>query len=106
MYGKPRHSWVLILPVALSACTSTKQPLTWQQRRIELPTKLELQWESNNHVMIYEGMKDHEVERAFDDHFDRIESMMFINTVVTDENGEPLKDPKTGHVVTEPDGCD
>ena len=56
--------------------------------------------------MIYEGMKDREVEHAFDNHFDRIESMMFVNTVVTDENGEPLKDPETGRVMTEPDGCE
>ena len=32
--------------------------------------------------------------------------MMFINTVVTDDDGLPLKDPETGMVVTEKDGCD
>jgi hypothetical protein len=91
---------------ALSACADTKQPLTWQQRRLEYPTEPELRWESKNRVMIYEGMTDREVKHALDNHFDRIESMMFINTVVTDENGEPLKDPETGRVVTEIDGCD
>jgi hypothetical protein len=104
--SKGYFSCLCILSSALSACAEPKQPLTWQQRRLEYPTKPELQWESKNRVMIYEGMKDREVEHAFDNHFDRIESMMFVNTVVTDENGEPLKDPETGRVMTEPDGCE
>ena len=99
-------SWMSVMSVALFMCACSTQPLTWQQRRLDYPTKAELQWERNNHVMIYEGMKDREVEHAFDNHFDRIESMMFVNTVVTDENGEPLKDPETGRVMTEPDGCE
>ena len=32
--------------------------------------------------------------------------MMFVNTVVTDDNGNPLKDPESGEVVVEHDGCD
>jgi uncharacterized spore protein YtfJ len=56
--------------------------------------------------MIYEGMKDREVEHAMDNHFNRIQGMMYINTVVTDDDGLPLKDPETGIVVTEHDGCD
>ena len=39
-------------------------------------------------------------------HFNRVQGMMFINTVVTDDNGKPLKDPETNKVVTENDGCD
>ena len=95
-----------VLSVALSACASVPQPLTWQQRRLEQPTTAELQWERNNHVMIYEGMKDREVEHAMTAHFDRVQSMMFINTVVTDDKGNPVKDPESGEVVTENDGCD
>ena len=106
MNRKGYLSSVCILSSALSACADTNQPLTWQQRRLEYPTKQELQWESKNRVMIYEGMTDREVEHALNNHFDRIGSMMFINTVVTDKNGEPLKDPDTGKVITEPDGCD
>ena len=95
-----------VMSVALSACASVLQPLTWQQRRLEQPTTAELQWERNNHVMIYEGMKDREVEHAMTAHFDRVQSMMFINTVVTDDKGNPVKDPESGEVVTENDGCD
>jgi hypothetical protein len=32
--------------------------------------------------------------------------MMFVNTVVTDDKGNPAKDPESGEVVTENDGCD
>jgi hypothetical protein len=94
----------LSLALLMSACST--QHLTWQQRRLEHPTAAELQWERNNHVMIYEGMKDREVNHALDNHFNRVQSMMFVNTVVTDDKGNPLKDLKTGKVVTEEDGCD
>ena len=81
------------------------QQITWQQRRLNYPTIEELQWERNNHVMIYEGMTDKEVEHAVDKDFNRVQSMMFVNTVVTDHDGLPLEDPETGKAVTEDDGC-
>ena len=94
------------MSVALFMCACSTQPLTWQQRRLEQPTTAELQWERSGHVMIYEGMKDREVMLALDKHFNRVQSMMFVNTVVTDDKGNPLKDPESGEVVVEDDGCD
>jgi len=41
-----------------------------------------------------------------DQHPERIEAMMFVRTKSTDANGELLRDPKTGEVVTEEDGCE
>jgi hypothetical protein len=32
--------------------------------------------------------------------------MMFINTVVTDDDGVPMTDPETGELLVENDGCD
>jgi hypothetical protein len=103
---KTCFSYLGAMSVALFMCACSTQPLTWQQRRLEQPTEAELQWEREGHVMIYEGMKDREVDHVMDSHFNRIQGMMFINTVVTDDDGLPLKDPKTGIVVTEHDGCD
>ena len=45
-------------------------------------------------------------ELQFNEQYDRIESMMFVNTVVTDDDGVPLTDPKTGEFLVENDGCD
>jgi hypothetical protein len=91
---------------ALSLCACSTDTLTWQQRRLHQPNKAELEWERTGHVMIYEGMTDREVERALDNHFNRVESMMFINTVVTDADGKPARHPESGELITEDDGCD
>ena len=106
MIVNAKTSVLYLVFVALSGCAYSAQPLTWQQRRLEYPTAAELQWERNNHVMIYEGMTDREVEHALAAHFNRVQSMMFVNTVVTDNKGKPVKDPESGIVETEDDGCD
>jgi len=31
---------------------------------------------------------------------------MFVNAVVTDADGKPARDPESGKVITEDDGCD
>jgi hypothetical protein len=56
--------------------------------------------------MIYDGLSDRQVATAMDQHFERIQSMMFTGIVVTDAAGEPQTDPVTGEIITENDGCD
>jgi hypothetical protein len=77
----------------------------WQMRRLLRPTESERAREEKGAVFIYEGMKDAEVERALDEQFDRVGSMMFVGTIVTDRKGNPRKDPDTGEVLIEEDGC-
>ena len=55
---------------------------------------------------IYDGLKDNDVGRAMDEHFHRVDHMMFTNVVLTSNDGELLRDPVTGEVMTEEDGCD
>ena len=62
--------------------------------------------ERRGRVFIYDGLRDTEVERALDEQYDRVESMMFINTVVTDDEGAPLTAPESGELLVENDGCD
>ena len=62
-------------------------------------------FQQRGRVMIYDGLKDTEVDNAMDKQFERIDSMMFVRTVVTDKQGEPLRNEATDEVVAENDGC-
>ena len=77
----------------------------WQRQRLFDPTEHQLQQEQKGQIFVYVGLTDQDVVRAMDEHFDRVESMMFANTIVTDESGEPKRDEATGSVVVEDDGC-
>ncbi len=77
----------------------------WQTRRLMEPTLAEVQAEMQGRIEIYHGLTDRQVNQAMDQHFGRIQSMMFTGIVVTDSKGQPKKDSKTGKVVSEDDGC-
>jgi hypothetical protein len=70
------------------------------------PSLASLAGEKRGKVIIYSGLTDKVVERALDENFDRIQSMMFTRTIRTDDTGIPLRDPETGEVLIEEDGCD
>ena len=78
----------------------------WQLSLLFDPGEQQLKVERRGRVMIYDGLRRAEIDRALDEEFDRIEHMMFVNTIVTDAQGEPVKDPKTGELMVEADGCD
>ena len=77
----------------------------WQLKRLMHPTKNQLSRELHQQVFIYIGLMDKDVNRAMDLYFDRIESIMLANVIVTDDEGNPKLDPETGAVMTEEDGC-
>ena len=72
-------------------------------RRLFEPTESELRKEAAGIVYIYEGMTDREVNQAMGDEFERVEHMMFINTIRTDAQGNPLRDPDTGLIAADDD---
>lgn len=79
---------------------------SWQENLLFSPTPAQLEVEqSRNRIMIYHGLRDVQVSAAMDQHFDRIEHMMFTGTVVTDHQGEAIIDPDSGQAMVEDDGC-
>jgi hypothetical protein len=79
---------------------------SWQLSLLFNPGDHQFEMERRGRVFIYDGLHDTVVEQALDEQYDRIEGMMFVNTVVTDDDGVPLTDPETGELVVEDDGCD
>ena len=78
----------------------------WQMERLFNPSQEALASEASGSIFIYDGLTDKVAERAMDENFQRIEAMMFVRTVVTDDAAEPLHDEETGDVIIEDDGCD
>jgi len=77
----------------------------WQYNRLLSPSPTDRESEKQGAVVIYDGLTDVTVNQALDQHFDRIQNMMFTRTVITDENGDPQLDPITGNILVEDDGC-
>jgi hypothetical protein len=78
----------------------------WQLRRLMSPTADELAREARGEVMLYDGLTDKQVDAAMSANFDRIGSMMFLGTIVTDESGEgvPASDGSMTYAL-EDGGC-
>ena len=74
-------------------------------RRLFEPTEAELAAESKGRIYIYDGLRDVDIQRALDQEFERVESMMFIRSRKTDESGKVKRDPQTNEEVVEDDGC-
>ena len=77
----------------------------WQMQHLLHPSAAQLKQEQQGKVFIYDGLKDKDIEQVMQKQFNRIESMMFIRTVITDKKGKPKRDPDTGTVVTADDDC-
>jgi hypothetical protein len=84
---------VLLTPVSMTAGAEDD----FQHKVLFNPSSSQLQAEARGRVMIYDGLEDAEVERAFDEQFGRVEHMMFVRTRHTEPDGD---------VSYEDDGCD
>ncbi len=106
---------VLLIPVAGfsstavqadpgTTATANTSPGNWQLRRLMEPTESELVREAQGEVVIYDRLTDKQVDAAMSAHPERIRSMMFLGTIITDEQGEAKVD-ETGMFAMEDDGC-
>ena len=98
----------LIMLVTNGVCSAdeSESANNWKMTRLFNPTPMDLASERKGRIMIYDGLTDKTVNKALDEHFDRIEALMFTRTIVTSESGAPLRDPETAGLVFEDDGCD
>jgi hypothetical protein len=97
----------MLAPIAGAGALADPAPApAYQQmetRRLFEPTEGELRKEAAGGVYIYEGVTDRAVEQAMKEEFERVDSMMFINTIRTDAQGQPLRDPETGQIEADDD---
>ena len=97
---------IMFAITSVSHANEPQSPGSWQMSRLFHPTQADLASEKKGKIIIYDGLTDKTVDRAIEENFDRIDAFMFTRTVVTDDAGAPLRDPETGELVTEDDGCD
>jgi len=99
---------VISIAGATPAVVTAEQPPgdAWQHNLLFAPTAKQIEIEERGRVVIYDGLRDLDVDRAMREQFHRVQSMMFVRTVITDEQGTPEADPETGALVFEDDGCD
>lgn len=76
----PGLSAVILALAFLPAQADPDKINEYQFRRLMQPTPGELAGEEKGRVFIYERMQDKQVDTALDENFDRMDSMMFINT--------------------------
>ena len=97
---------IMILPVEAVPSDDPEQVYeSWQLQRLFAPNESQLRQERKGTVFIYDGMKSSDINQVMNEQFDRLQSMMFTGTIITDEEGEPLLDPDTGVAMIEEDGC-
>ena len=96
---------IALLAPPVWANDADKNLLDWQLRRLLQPLPREVAKENAGQIYIYDGLTDKAVERALDSQFSRIQYMMFVGTIKTDEKGNAIIDPVTGQMQLDSSGC-
>jgi hypothetical protein len=95
-----RHtrSFALVLASVLGSAQAAESASAteWQLALLFNPSEQQIKVEEKGRVVIYDGLKSAEVEKAMEQEFERIEHMMFIRTKVPSD---------TGGYVEADDGC-
>lgn len=82
---------ITVLGLIISANVSADMN-DWQQQQLLDPPQYLLMAEAKGRVMIYDGLPVDVVDRAMDEQFDRIDSMMFTRVRVITDEGEQVMD--------------
>lgn len=93
-----------IITLMCFASQATAQD-TWQEQQLFNPSQSQLKMEERGRVMIYDGFTDKQIVQAMDSQFDRVDSMMFVRTIITNDEGNAMLDDETGEFLVEDDGC-
>jgi len=56
-------------------------------------------------LVIVDGFRDVDVDAFLNTHFENIQHVMFTNVIVTDKQGKPKHDKRTGGVLVADDDC-
>lgn len=99
------RSWIGWMLIGASGAAFAGDVSDIELRRLFAPVPAELAAEAAGRVYIYEGLRDADVERALEEAFERVGSMMFIRTKLTDDSGEVRRNPETGDEIVADDGC-
>lgn len=86
--NKRQATMAIFVSVLAMALLQVNAQGSFQERMLFSPGPEILQAEARGRVMIYDGLRSDTVERALDQQFGRIDSMMFVRTVHVQENGE------------------
>jgi hypothetical protein len=100
-----KRSWFGWMLIGASGAAFAGDVSEIELRRLFAPAPAELAAETEGRIYIYDGVRDTDVERALEEEFERVDSMMFIRTKVTDDSGDVREDPETGIELVADDGC-
>jgi hypothetical protein len=109
LIGKWRRHGIVVLLLA-GVVTNVAQAYEYdltvelQYEQLMAPSFAQLQLEEGGNIFVYSGLKESDIQLAMDNHHQRIGSMMFVNVVWTDKEGQPLIDGVTGNIIVD-DNC-
>lgn len=92
-------SLAFLYTTGIIASEAAPEELNYQERMLLFPSESQLAVEQRGRVNIYDSLDIELIDDAMDQHFSRIENMMFIRIRRLPASG-------AGSAVTEDDGCD